>query len=116
MTLPSSRPASRPYAVSASGLSLSLRVTPKARRNRIDGIADDADGGTALKVAVTAAPEDGKANAAVIALLAKEWRLPKSAFTVTRGGGNRRKTVAIEGDGAALKEKIDGWFAARGEG
>ena len=105
-----------PYAVTGSGLALALRVTPKARRNRIDGIADEADGKTALKVAVTAAPEDGKANAAVIALLAKEWRLPKSAFTVTRGVGNRRKTVAIEGDGAALKEKIDGWFAARGEG
>jgi uncharacterized protein YggU (UPF0235/DUF167 family) len=52
----------------------------------------------------------------VIALLAKEWRLPKSAFMVTRGVGNRRKTVAIEGDGAALKERIDGWFAARREG
>jgi uncharacterized protein (TIGR00251 family) len=106
----------RPYTVTASGLSLALRVTPKARRNRIEGIVDEADGSTALKVAVTAAPEGGKANAAVIALLAKEWRLAKSAFTVTRGVGNRRKTVAIEGDGAALKERIDGWFAARGEG
>lgn len=104
-----------PYAVTASGLSLNLRVTPKARRTRIEDVVDEADGGTALKLAVTAAPEAGKANAAVIALLAKEWRLPKSAFTVTRGVGNRRKTVAIEGDGAALKEKLDGWFAARGK-
>jgi uncharacterized protein (TIGR00251 family) len=107
---------SAPYTVTASGLSLSLRVTPKAKRNRIESIAEEADGGTALKVSVTAAPEGGKANAAVIGLLAKTWRLPKSAFTVTRGVGNRRKTVAIEGDGAALKERIDGWFAARDEG
>jgi uncharacterized protein YggU (UPF0235/DUF167 family) len=105
-----------PYTVTASGLTLSVRAAPKAKRNRIEGIIEEADGGAALKVAVTAAPEGGKANAAVIALLAKEWRLPKSAFTVTRGVGNRRKTVAIEGDGAALKERIDGWFAARGEG
>lgn len=109
-------PTRPPYAVTAAGLSLSLRVTPKARRNRIEGVVDEADGGTALKVAVTAVPEDGKANAAVIALLAKEWRLAKSAFTVARGAGNRRKTVAIEGDAAALKKRLDGWLAARDEG
>lgn len=107
------RPA--PYTVTRTGLALSLRVTPRAGRNRIERVVDDADGGTALKLAVTAAPEGGKANAAAIALLAREWRLPKSAFTVTRGVANRRKTVAIEGDGQALKEKLDGWFAAREE-
>ena len=104
-----------PYSVTPSGLSLALRVVPKAKRNRIDGVVDEGDGRTALKVAVTAAPEAGKANAAVIALLAKEWRLAKSAIRVTRGGANRRKTVAIEGDSDALKEKLDGWFADRKE-
>ncbi len=105
-----------PYAITPSGLSLALRVSPKAKRNRIEGLAAEADGGSALKVAVTTAPEAGKANAAVIALLAKEWRIAKSAFTVTRGAANRRKTLAIEGDGAALKERLDGWLAARGNG
>jgi len=104
-----------PYAVTKSGLSLALRVIPKAKRSRIESVVDEADGGTVLKVAVTAAPEAGKANAAVIALLAKEWRLAKSAITVTRGAANRRKTLAIEGDGGALKERLDGWFAERKE-
>lgn len=104
-----------PYSATPSGLSLALRVVPKARRNRIEGVVSEADGSSALKVAVTAAPEAGKANAAVIALLAKEWRLAKSAMRVTRGGANRRKTVAIDGDASALKEKLDGWFADRKE-
>ena len=103
-----------PYSITASGLTLALRVTPKARRNRIEGMVGEADGGTVLKLAVTAVPEAGKANAAVIALLAKEWRLAKSAFRVTRGAASRRKTLAIEGDGAALKAMLDGWFAAKG--
>ncbi|HUT50908.1 MAG TPA: DUF167 family protein [Alphaproteobacteria bacterium] len=104
-----------PYAVTPSGLSLALRVIPKAKRNRIEDVVNEADGSPALKVAVTAAPEAGKANAAVIALLAKEWRLAKSAIRVTRGGANRRKTLAIEGDGSALKKQLDGWFAERKE-
>jgi uncharacterized protein YggU (UPF0235/DUF167 family) len=103
-----------PYAMTPRGLSLALRVSPRAKRNRIEGLAAEADGGSALKVAVTVAPEAGKANAAVIALLAKEWRLAKSAFRVTRGAASRRKTLAIEGDGAALKTMLDGWFAAKG--
>jgi len=103
-----------PYSRTAAGLTLALRVTPKARRNRIGEVAQVAEGGAVLKVSVTAAPEDGKANAAVIALLAKEWRLPKSAFAVTRGAAARRKTLTIDGDAAALKERLDGWFAARG--
>jgi len=114
MTLPP------PYTVTGSGLALALRVTPKARRNRIEGVVDDGDGGSALKLAVTAAPEGGKANAAVIALLAKEWRLAKSAFAVTRGATGRKKTLTIAGDGPALKERLDDWFAAskggRGDG
>lgn len=107
MTLPP------PYTVTGAGLALALRVTPKARRNRIEGVVDDGDGGSALKLTVTAAPEDGKANAAVIALLAKEWRLAKSVFAVTRGATGRRKTLTIAGDGPALKERLDDWFAAR---
>ena len=74
-----------PFGAAADGVRLRLRVQPRARRNQVDGLVAEADGGVALKVAVTAAPEDGKANAAVIALLAKAWGLPKSAFTVVAG-------------------------------
>jgi uncharacterized protein YggU (UPF0235/DUF167 family) len=67
----------------------------------------DADGRCALKVAVTTIPEGGKANAAVIALLAKSWRVPKSSITIRSGATAQRKILRIEGDGAALMRRIE---------
>jgi uncharacterized protein len=99
-----------PYSVSAAGLTLALRVTPKARRNRIEGVLEEADGATALRIAVTAPPDGGKANAAVIALLAKAWRVPKSSLEIVRGAADRRKVVRIAGDGAALAARIAAWL------
>ena len=84
-----------------------LKVTPKAGANRIGAISGD---GARLKVAVTAAPEGGKANAQVIGLLAKAWGLPKSRLAVTAGAASRLKTVFIEGDGPALMQHITGKF------
>jgi len=49
-----------------------------------------------MQVAVTAPPDDGKANAAVIALLAKLSGIPKSAFVLERGATNRHKTLLID--------------------
>ena len=84
-----------------------LRVQPRARRNRVDGLIAEADGALALKVAVTAPPEDGKANAAVIALLAKAWGMPKSAFSVVAGAIDRRKIIHLQGDPARLMQALD---------
>ncbi len=70
----------------------------------------EADGGVALKVAVTAPPEDGQANDAVIALLAKAWGLPKSAFTVVAGATDRRKIIHLQGDPARLMQALEPWL------
>ena len=64
------------------------------------------DGQKLLKVAVTAVPEDGKANRALIALLAKQWKLPKSAITIEAGAGERRKLLLIEADPAILAARL----------
>jgi uncharacterized protein YggU (UPF0235/DUF167 family) len=77
--------ASSPVTPVAGGVRLRLKVQPRARRNRVDGLVTDADGNQALKIAVTAAPESGAANDAVIALLAKELHLAKSALVLCRG-------------------------------
>ncbi|WP_029032708.1 DUF167 domain-containing protein [Salinarimonas rosea] len=74
---------------------LVVRVTPKASAARITA-ERDADGGLALRVAVTAPPEDGKANAAVIALLAAALGLPRSALAIVRGETARTKTIRID--------------------
>ena len=97
----------------AAGIRLRLKVAPKAKRNEIGGWLDEPDGGQALKVAVTAAPEDGKANAAVIALLAKEWGVAKSAISVVAGATDRRKIVEIRGRSAELIQKIEAWLSSR---
>ena len=81
-----------------SGVTFSLFVQPKASADRIVG--EHAGG---LKIAVTAAPEAGKANEAVIKLLAKKLGLPRSSISIISGHASRRKTVCIQGIGA---EKI----------
>lgn len=94
----------------ADGIRLRLKVAPKARRTAIGDIMADADGAPVLKVAVTAAPEDGKANTAVIALLAKEWGVAKTAISVVSGATDRRKLVEIRGQPEELAARIAGWL------
>ena len=79
-------------------------MTPRARRNAITGILDPGAqaGGPALKVTVTAPPADGKANAAVLALLARALRVPKSTLSVLSGETGRTKLIHIPGDGPTL--------------
>ena len=90
----------------ADGVRLSLRVTPKASRNAIAGLADTASGGKVLKVSVTAVPENGKANDAVVKLLAKAWKLPKTSLTVVAGATDRNKIVHVAGDPAELMRRL----------
>lgn len=77
-----------------TGNVLHLRVTPKASANRIK--LETAEDGTPLvRVYVTCVPEDGKANEAVIKLLAKELGIAKSKLTITQGETSRNKTIRI---------------------
>ena len=91
---------------------MAVQLTPKARRNRIEGVVEDVEGDAALKVSVTAAPEEGKANAALIRLLAKEWRLPKGGITIVRGEKSRRKRLHLAGTAEALASRLDAWLKA----
>lgn len=93
---------------------MAVRVTPKASRERIQGIAVDDDGRAAIRISVTAAPEDGKANAALIRLLAREWRVPRRAISVALGRTDRRKVLAVTGPPAELAERIETWMRERG--
>ncbi len=95
-----------PFAAAPGGVSVNIRLTPKASRDQIGPVAEDADGDAVLKVQVTAVAEDGKANKALIKLLAKSWRLPKTALTVKKGVKDRRKIIYIEGGTEDLLEKL----------
>lgn len=73
---------------------IAVRVTPKAKMEQIK--ADKAeDGSPFYRIYVTAAPEDGKANKAVIKLLAKELGVAKSSLSVIKGETARNKVIAI---------------------
>lgn len=102
-----------PLTLGPRGLTLALRVQPGAGRDRIEGIVADANGVLSLKVKVAAPAEDGRANAAVVALLAKALDLPKSALTLVKGERDRSKVVAIAGDPAVLEPRLSAWLADR---
>ena len=70
---------------------IKIRVQPKSSRNQVDGFQDGA-----LRVRVTAAPTEGQANAAVIAILAKTFGISKSRLEIIRGYRSRDKVVSVD--------------------
>ena len=60
----------------SDGVRVAVRLKPRASAERVVGLTREADGGMALSVAVTAPPVDGKANEALIRLLARLFHLP----------------------------------------
>jgi uncharacterized protein (TIGR00251 family) len=102
-------PDASPFAARADGVRVRLKVTPRARRDAVDGIIEGPDG-AALRVSVTAAPDDGKANAAVIALLARAWRVPKRDIALVQGATSRRKLIHVTADANQFMSKIEEWL------
>jgi uncharacterized protein len=104
----------RPWTIADGGLRLALRVTTRARRQGIGGVVQRPDG-VCLEVAVSAPPEDGKANAAVLALLAKALGIAKTDARVVQGASNRQKLVELAGDGAVLARRLEALVSAGGK-
>ena len=73
---------------------LLVKVTPKAKAERIKKEVST-DGTVLYKIYVTAVPEDGKANEAVIKLLSKALGVAKSSLTITHGHTSRQKTIKV---------------------
>ncbi|MGH6945892.1 MAG: DUF167 family protein [Kiloniellales bacterium] len=76
------------------------------------GLVERAGGGRALKLGVTEPPQQGRANLAAIALLAKAWRLPKGDFAVVAGAASRDKTLLLRGSAESLLLRLEAWLAA----
>lgn len=91
------------------GVQVRVRVTPKASRDAIQGTCREVGGGIALKVSLTAAAEGGKANAKLIRMLARQWRVPQSRIVITAGQRDRRKTLRIAGDPKDLLPRLAQW-------
>lgn len=88
-------------------MAVRLKVTPKSASARIGEVAEDASGARFLRVHVCEVPDKGKANAAVIKLIAKTWGLPKSTIEVVSGASDRNKVIAITGEPDALMTRLE---------
>ncbi|HXE74352.1 MAG TPA: DUF167 domain-containing protein [Candidatus Xenobia bacterium] len=81
---------------------LRLKVQARARRNEVLGFQGDT-----LRIKVTAPPVEGKANAAVVELLAAHLRLPKSSIRIASGEHAPLKLVEVTGlDSATVAERL----------
>ena len=77
---------------SPNGVTFAVKVHPRAKKNAITGEVGDA-----LKVAITAPPVDGKANAACVEFFAKLLNLPRSSVTIAAGQTSRNKVIRVSG-------------------
>lgn len=92
------------------GIKIRVRVKPGSSRNAVLGIGDQGADEAALVIAVSAPPQDGKANDAVIQLLSKSWKIAKTRFDIVSGAASRIKLIAVMGDSEALFCQIRSWL------
>ena len=93
---------------SADGATLAVRAQPGAKKDKITGQHDGA-----LKVAVTAPPEDGRANEAIISLLAEAFDCRPNRIFLQKGKTDRRKVFLFEKTGAEeIRKQVEFILAA----
>lgn len=84
------------------GLAFWVHVSPRARRASVGGRHGDA-----LRVAVSAPPLDGHANAACVRALAEAFGVGAADVELRAGARGRRKRIHIRGDGPALSRRLE---------
>lgn len=89
-------------AARETGCRFAVRLTPKGGRDAIEGWTQAADGKRYLKARVSAPPEDGKANEALVRLIAGALDIGKSKVRIVSGATSRMKTIEAETDLARL--------------
>ncbi|HEX7498926.1 MAG TPA: DUF167 domain-containing protein [Polyangia bacterium] len=84
-------------------MTIDIAVKPRSSREGVGPVQADR-----LVLAVNAPPVDGKANEAVVQVLAETFGVPRSAVTIVRGEAGRKKTIRIAGITAAVARVIGG--------
>jgi len=102
-----------PWRATLDGVVIACRLTPKGGRDAIDGVATLSDGMRVLLVRVRAAPQDGKANAALCALIAGKLGVAASKARLAAGAKSRVKQVAVTGEMEELVAGLAGLTATR---
>ncbi len=95
-----------PLNVAGDGLRVAIRLSPRASSDRLVAVAASAAGGHVLKATVTAPAEAGRANEALLQLLARAWRIPRRDLSLIGGSTSRNKVVHVAGDPQRLIEQV----------
>lgn len=95
-----------PVRKERDGICIDIRLTPKASASKIIGVRPNSGEGQVLVVSVTAVPEKGKANAALLKMLAKRWGIPKTSLSIRSGNKDRHKTVFVNSVDADVLVRI----------
>jgi uncharacterized protein len=86
------------------GITVAVRVHPRARKNAITGELGDA-----LKVSLTTPPIEGRANEACIEFFAKLLKVPRSSVTIASGQTSRNKVIRVAGvTGQYVRDRLLG--------
>jgi len=99
------------FRAAPAGGVLHVRATPGARASGIVGLWRGPSGEERLAVRVAAPPDGGRANDAMIALLAEALDLPKSLLSLAAGASQRLKSVAIAGDSGDIARRVEALIA-----
>jgi uncharacterized protein (TIGR00251 family) len=96
-----------PWTVTADGIVLTVRLTPRGGRDSIDGIEQSADGRSVLRVRVRAIASEGEANAALLKLIARTLGVAQREVGQIAGATSRLKRVTVAGSGHALAAALE---------
>jgi uncharacterized protein (TIGR00251 family) len=103
-----------PWSPVPGGLALAVRLTPKSSRDALEAPETLSDGRVVLKARVRAVPEDGKANEALLRLVAKALGISFRDVGLVSGATSRLKTLRIAGDSVALVRALETVTASKG--
>lgn len=92
--------------IADGGVRVAVKVRPGAKKSGVRGLETDAAGTVRLAVEVDAPPVDGKANDALMKLLAKRWKIPRSRLSIASGASARTKVIEIAGRDCNLLRRI----------
>jgi uncharacterized protein YggU (UPF0235/DUF167 family) len=106
----------RPWRAKQDGVELRVRLTPKAARDAVGGVARLSDGTVVLRVNVRAVPEAGRANTALTELIAARVGVAKSRVRVVAGAASRLTLVEFAGEPGAFAAQLEALCANAGRG
>ncbi|HQS84597.1 MAG: hypothetical protein B7Y25_06790 [Alphaproteobacteria bacterium 16-39-46] len=106
------------FKKTTKGVTLRLKVSPRSRVSKITAIQDDEAPSTLdlfqekiLKVSLKEPPEKGRANAALLKLLSRTWKIPKTDLHLLTGETSSLKVLLIKGDPEDLQKTLEKWLA-----